>query len=87
MVVDEGPGGLLGNGANGDVRRGSFRGEPVALKSLFFLRTDSATTSLMGGSIPPDQREPVLRKFMLECEFMKQCIHPNIVPFYGVVSE
>ena len=145
MEVDESPEGLLGRGASGDVKRGWFRGAPVALKSLFLLRTDAASTALLGGGIPPDQREAYLRKFMQvgcagrhadtavplqhppafvrwfnrmgnvmsadwldlvrlagfwprplsslprrcfaqECTFMKTCTHPNIVPFYGVVS-
>ena len=33
VAVDEGPEGLLGQGASGEVRRGTFRGEAVALKS------------------------------------------------------
>ena len=49
MEVDESPEGLLGRGASGDVKRGWFRGAPVALKSLFLLRTDAASTALLGG--------------------------------------
>ena len=64
VEVDESPEGLLGRGASGDVKRGWFRGAPVALKSLFLLRTDAASTALLGGGIPPDQREAYLRKFM-----------------------
>ena len=64
VEVDESPEGLLGRGASGDVKRGWFLGAPVALKSLFLLRTDAASTALLGGGIPPDQREAYLRKFM-----------------------
>ena len=83
--MESGPDGVLGHGANGDVRRGSFRGEPVALKSLFLLRTDAASTAQLGGGIPAAQREAYMGKFLQECEFMKACTHPNIVPFYGLV--
>ena len=64
VKVDESLEGLLGRGASGDVKRGWFHGAAVALKSLFLLRTDAASTALLGGGIPLDQREAYLRKFM-----------------------
>ena len=64
VQVDESPSGLLGHGANGEVRRGSYEGGLVALKSVFMLRTDAASTAAFGGAIPADGRAALLRSWM-----------------------
>ena len=70
-------------GALGEVKRGTYQGAPVALKGLFLLRTDAASTAAFGGAIPEAQRRDYVAKFMAECRFMQQCTHANIVPFYA----
>ena len=85
--VQEGPEGVIGSGALGEVRRGEYRGEPCALKGLHLLRTDAASVAGFGGALNPDERSAYLGKFMQECEFMRSFKHDNIVPFFGVVCD
>ena len=86
-TVDESPEGLLGSGALGQVRRGTYLGAAVAFKQLYYLRTDAESIANLGGALSPAERQHVLRKFMQECTFMHTLTHPNIVPFFGVVVD
>jgi serine/threonine protein kinase len=86
-TVDESPAGLLGSGALGQVRKGTYQGTVVAFKQLFYLRTDAESIANLGGALSPAERQGVLRKFMQECTFMHTLTHPNIVPFFGVVVD
>eukprot|EP01047_Picozoa_sp_COSAG01_P085133 COSAG01_NODE_18570_length_1067_cov_0.923554_1_plen_104_part_00 len=45
VEVEAGAGGLIGRGALGEVRRGTYRGVAIALKGLHLLRTDAAAVS------------------------------------------
>jgi hypothetical protein len=63
----------------GQVRRGTLRGAAVALKGLFLLRTDAASTAAFGGALPEADRRALVEKFMGECRFMQACTHRNIV--------
>jgi serine/threonine protein kinase len=81
---------MLGRGSNGEVRRGTFHGAPVALKSTFLLQQASSAAGLamMGISgFTEGEREFLSQRFMQECQFLQQCAHPNILPFYGVVVD
>ena len=87
IEVEEGVGGIIGRGALGEVRRGTYRGNVCALKSLHLLRTDAASLAAMGGVLNPDERSAYLQKFTQECNFMQSFEHANIVPFFGVVVD
>ena len=87
VQVDGGSGGKLGSGANGEVRSGLYKGEPVALKSIFMLRTDAASEAEMGGALNPDERQELASQFKQECDHMQRCTHKNIVPVFGVVVD
>ena len=87
LQVEPGPIGVLGTGALGEVRRGTFRGALVACKGLFMLRTDARSVAGFGGALRPDERKHLTAKFMQECRFMQECTHPNIVPFFGVAVD
>jgi serine/threonine protein kinase len=87
LQVEPGPMGVLGTGALGEVRRGTFRGALVACKGLFMLRTDARSVAGFGGALRPDERKHLTAKFMQECRFMQECTHPNIVPFFGVAVD
>ena len=86
VAVVAGVDGLIGQGALGEVRKGTYRGVPVALKGLHLLRTDTASVAAMGGALTPQERRRVLEGFMKECHTLRRCVHPNIVPFVGVVT-
>ena len=49
----------IGAGALGEVRRGTYRDTPVALKGLHMLRTDAAAQAEWGGALSPAERQPV----------------------------
>ena len=87
LRVEQGPEGVLGTGALGEVRRGTYRGAVVACKSLFMLRTDARSVAGFGGALRPEERRHLTAKFMQECRFMQECTHPNIVPFFGVAVD
>jgi hypothetical protein len=87
VEVVAGPAGVVGRGALGEVRRGAYRGVQVALKGLHLLRTDAATMAAMGGALTPGERASVMASFLKECDMMRRCVHPNIVPFVGVVYD
>lgn len=85
--IEAGPSGFLGSGSLGEVRKGVYKGVPVALKGLHMLRTDAASQALMGGALNPDERRELVMQFQQECEHMRNCTHANIVPFFGVVVD
>ena len=87
VEVVAGPAGVVGRGALGEVRRGAYRGVQVALKGLHLLRTDAAAMAAMGGALTPGERASVMASFLKECDMMRRCVHPNIVPFVGVVYD
>jgi serine/threonine protein kinase len=42
----------------------------------------------MGVALNPDERRLVLQGFMKECKLLRRaCVHPNIVPFVGMVTD
>jgi serine/threonine protein kinase len=89
----EGDDGLLGRGALGEVRRGTWRAAqgveatPVALKRLFMLRDDRAALADMGGALAPEERAAVAAAFLRECTVLSRANHPNLLPFYGIVLD
>jgi serine/threonine protein kinase len=87
VALVQGPGGVIGHGALGEVRRATWRGTTVALKDLFMLRTDAAALAQMGGALDPEHRAAVRAKFARECEFMRSARHPNLLQFVGVVVD
>ena len=87
VEVVQGPDGIIGRGSLGEVRRGTLRGVEVALKSLFMLRTDAASIAAFGGALSDRERQFLASKFMKECMIMQSAVHPNIVPFFGVVVD
>ena len=86
--VIEGKEGVIGQGANGEVRRGFYRGAEVALKRLHMLRTDAAWVA-EGGLVPsdlsPDEQQSLKDSFKKECDMLSGLVHSNIVLFVGVV--
>ena len=78
--------GLIGKGANGEVRRGIYRGADVALKRLLMLRTDEAWVA-EGGFVDLSRRDRqnLMENFEKECEMLRSLEHSNIVLFLGVV--
>ena len=60
----------VGGGGVGIVYEGTFRGQPVALKTLFDPRVDAT----------------LKREYMDELEVMAQLHHPNIVAFFGACT-
>ena len=98
VEIAEGPDGVVGRGALGEVRRGSVAAAPgsegdhegrvhVALKGLHMLRTDAAANAAMGGPLTQREREAVLQTFWKECAMLRRATHDNIVPFIGVVID
>ena len=85
--VIEGREGLIGRGALGEVRRGRYAGTEVALKGLHMLRTDAEALHAMGGALGPAERRALQADFFRECEVLRQAVHPNILPFIGVVVD
>ena len=75
VSIDEGETGLIGSGALGEVRRGEWKGNIVALKSLHLLRSDESARARLGGEINPRERKFLTEKFMQECTFMKDFSH------------
>jgi hypothetical protein len=70
LVIDATPAGLLGQGGFGIVRRATWRGTPVAAKSL---QRDAA-----------DVGEGPARAFEREMQVLARLRHPNVVPVFGV---
>jgi predicted Ser/Thr protein kinase len=66
LVVDASHAGLLGEGGFGVVRRGSWQGTPVAVKSL---QRDAAEVG-----------EAPARAFDREMQVLARLKHPNVVP-------
>eukprot|EP01046_Picozoa_sp_COSAG06_P022474 COSAG06_NODE_1746_length_8495_cov_5.648761_2_plen_400_part_00 len=87
VTVVEGAEGLIGRGALGEVRRGRFDGADVALKGLHMLRTDAAAVHAMGGALGPAERRALADAFWRECDVLRRVVHPNILPFVGVVVD
>lgn len=85
--VIEGREGLIGRGALGEVRRGRYAGTEVALKGLHMLRTDAEALHAMGGALGPAERRVLQADFFRECDVLRQAVHPNILPFIGVVVD
>ena len=77
----------VGSGALGEVRRGIWNGVVVALKGLHMLRTDAASQAEWGGALSPAERAGAMATFRRECETMRGLVHPNILPFIGVVID
>ena len=67
LIIDNSAAGVLGSGANGAVRRGTWNGTPVAVKSL----------------APQSGDEASRRSFFQEMQALDALTHPNIVQFYG----
>ena len=85
--VIEGREGLIGRGALGEVRRGRYAGTEVALKGLHMLRTDAEALHAMGGALGPAERRALQADFFRECDILRQAVHPNVLPFIGVVVD
>merc|ERR1712093_317584 len=77
----------IGSGALGEVRRGTIGDVGVALKALHMLRTDAAAQAQWGGALSPAERRHQLEVFRRECDTMRGLVHPNILPFVGVVVD
>jgi hypothetical protein len=77
---------VVGRGALGEVRRGVYRGNEVALKALHLLRTDTTSIIAMGGHLPPEVRRAQIVALMRECELLRDSVSPYIVPLVGVVQ-
>ena len=80
-------GARIGSGALGEVRRGTIGDVGVALKALHMLRTDAAAQAQWGGALSPAERRHQLEVFRRECDTMRGLVHPNILPFVGVVVD
>ena len=79
---------VLGHGALGEVRQGTYKNVTVALKGLFLLRSDHAAAARMGGVVlSAAERRNVLTSFMQECKLLRQAVHQNVLPFIGVVVD
>eukprot|EP01043_Picozoa_sp_COSAG02_P067715 COSAG02_NODE_10979_length_1819_cov_1.929070_1_plen_545_part_00 len=87
VQVIEGREGLIGRGALGEVRRGRYAGTEVALKGLHMLRTDAEAAHAMGGALAPAERRALQADFFRECDVLRRAVHPNILPFIGVVVD
>ena len=87
VQVIEGREGLIGRGALGEVRRGRYAGTEVALKGLHMLRTDAEAAHAMGGALAPAERRALQADFFRECDILRRAVHPNILPFIGVVVD
>ena len=85
--VVEGPAGIIGQGALGEVRRGRHGPVELALKNLHLLRNDDASVAAMGGALTPRERAHVLQAFWKECALLQRADHENIVQFVGVVVD
>ena len=85
--VVEGPAGIIGQGALGEVRRGRRGPVQLALKNLHLLRNDAASVAAMGGALAPREREHVMHTFWKECALLQRASHRNIVQFVGVVVD
>lgn len=85
VEVVQGDEGVIGRGALGEVRRGIFQGVSVALKTLHLLRTDAASVAAMGTALTLAERRAQMVVFQKECDLLRRAVHPNIVPFVGVV--
>ena len=70
LAIDASPAGLLGEGGFGIVRRASWRGTPVAVKSL---QRDASEVG-----------EAPARAFTKEMVVLARLKHPNVVPVFGV---
>ena len=82
----EGRAGVIGQGANGEVRRGIYRGAEVALKRLHMLRTDAAWIAEGGVvDISAQDRQALRETFRKECDMLSSLAHSNIILFVGVV--
>ena len=79
---------VVGGGALGEVRLGAYRGLQLALKELYLLRTDAASLARMGGiALSAAERRSLTETFLRECELLRSAVHPNVVPFIGVVVD
>ena len=74
---------ILGTGSFGTVFKGQWREKACAAKVLSPLGQEVLT------GIPITQQavipEEMLQKFRRECEFMRDCQHPNIVTYYDTL--
>ena len=75
----------IGSGSLGEVYRGTYADTNVALKTLHMLRTDAAAQAEWGGALSAAERQHQLELFRHECGTMSGLVHPNILPFIGVV--
>ena len=74
---------VLGAGSFGTVFKGQWREKACAAKVLNPLGQEVLTgTPITQQAIIPEE---MLRKFRRECEFMKDCQHPNIVAYYDTL--
>lgn len=90
VALVEGDSGRLGSGALGEVRKATYlaygrfpftfsRGATIAVKHLFFLQP--------GAGLSQEDLVAARAIFERECNFLKQCNHPNILRFIGVVVD
>lgn len=70
LTIDASPTGLLGRGSFGEVRRASWRGTPVAVKSL---QRDASEVG-----------EAPARELEKEMQVLARLRHPNVVPLFGL---
>ena len=87
VALVEGPDGVIGHGALGEVRRATWCGTSIALKDLFMLRDDAAAIARLGGALAPELRASLRASFLRECDFLRRARHPNVLQFIGVVVD
>lgn len=71
LTLEPGPAGLLGKGTFGEVRRGTWRGCDVAIKTL-------------RSGLAPDS--PAVALFRREVAIYHTLAHPNVTQFLGAVT-
>jgi len=72
-------GDYIGKGACGDVKRGTWRGRAVAIKTLSAAACDWGTHH--------SQSKDMLKEIELMCRAFSTVRHPNIVDFYGICAD